>query len=133
MKLEVKRALLRLVEKLIYLFFTRPNIAYTITMVSQCMHDPRERHMQEVDKILHCLKSGPRNGLLFRKEDTLTDKIYVNAIYVGFVTIIQSNTIGTNILKLTNTIKDNLNKDIVVTTHVLTRLQISYIFTKGPP
>ncbi|XP_029129864.1 uncharacterized protein LOC109816369 isoform X2 [Cajanus cajan] len=42
----------RLVGKLIYLSHTRPDIAYAVSVVSQFMHDPRERHMQAVDKIL---------------------------------------------------------------------------------
>ncbi|RDX86838.1 putative mitochondrial protein, partial [Mucuna pruriens] len=42
----------RLVGKLIYLSHTRPNIAYAISVVSQFMHDPRERHPQAVERIL---------------------------------------------------------------------------------
>jgi len=41
------------------------------------MHDPREGHMQAIDKILPYLKSSLRNGLFFRKGDTLTLKIYI--------------------------------------------------------
>ena len=42
----------RLVGKLIYLSHTRPDIAYVVSVVSQFMHDPRERHLQAVDKII---------------------------------------------------------------------------------
>lgn len=34
-----------------------------------------------VDKILPYLKSNPRKGLLFRKENTLTLKIYADTDY----------------------------------------------------
>jgi len=34
-----------LVEKLIYLSLTRPNIAYVVSVISRSMHDPRERHL----------------------------------------------------------------------------------------
>nr|KYP34594.1 hypothetical protein KK1_044428 [Cajanus cajan] len=50
------------------------------------MHDPRERHMQAVDKILQYLKSSPGKGLLFKREDTLTMKIYTDADYAGSIT-----------------------------------------------
>nr|KYP52093.1 hypothetical protein KK1_026003 [Cajanus cajan] len=76
----------RLVGKLIYLSHTRPDIAYAVSVVSQFMHDPRERHMQAVDKILQYLKSSPRKGLLFKRNDTLTMKIYTNANYASSIT-----------------------------------------------
>nr|KYP34599.1 hypothetical protein KK1_044433 [Cajanus cajan] len=76
----------RLVGKLIYLSHTRPDIAYAVSVVSQFMHDPRERHMQVVDKILQYLKSSPGKGLLFKREDTLTMKIYTDADYAGSIT-----------------------------------------------
>nr|KYP42345.1 Copia protein [Cajanus cajan] len=50
------------------------------------MHDPRERHMQAVEKILQYLKSSPRKGLLFKREDKLTMKIYIDADYAGSFT-----------------------------------------------
>nr|KYP50092.1 hypothetical protein KK1_028166 [Cajanus cajan] len=76
----------RLVGKLIYLSHTRPDIAYAVSVVSQFMHDPRERYMQAVDKILQYLKSSPGKGLLFKREDTLTMKIYIDADYAGSIT-----------------------------------------------
>ena len=41
-----------LVEKLIYLSHTRFDVAYVVSVVSQFMHDPRERHKQIVDNFL---------------------------------------------------------------------------------
>nr|KYP48333.1 hypothetical protein KK1_030026 [Cajanus cajan] len=57
-----------------------------VSVVSQFMQDPRERHMQAVDKILQYLKSSPGKGLLFKREDTLTMKIYTDADYAGSIT-----------------------------------------------
>ena len=61
----------RLVGKLIYLPHSRPNIAYAVSVVSQFMHDPREKHLQTVHRILHYLKVTPRKGILFKKKDGL--------------------------------------------------------------
>jgi len=55
----------------------------TIVSVSQYMHDPRERHMQLVDKILQYLKSNL--GKVCFLEKNLTLKIYTDPNYVGFV------------------------------------------------
>nr|KYP45843.1 hypothetical protein KK1_032597 [Cajanus cajan] len=49
------------------------------------MHEPRERHMQAVYKILQYLKSSLGKRLLFKREDTLTMKIYTDADYVGSI------------------------------------------------
>ena len=36
----------RLVGRLIYLAHTRPNIAYSTSVINKFMHDPREIHLQ---------------------------------------------------------------------------------------
>ncbi|RDX99830.1 hypothetical protein CR513_17073, partial [Mucuna pruriens] len=46
----------RLVGKLICLSHTRPNIAYVVSVVNQFMHDPRERHLQVVERNLQYLQ-----------------------------------------------------------------------------
>ncbi|RDY11984.1 putative mitochondrial protein, partial [Mucuna pruriens] len=65
----------RLVEKLIYLSHTRLDIAYVVSVISQFIHDPRERHLQ----------ASPRKRLLFRKEETLSMDIYTNVDYAESV------------------------------------------------
>ncbi|RVW88062.1 Retrovirus-related Pol polyprotein from transposon RE1 [Vitis vinifera] len=54
----------RLVGKLIYLSYTRPDIAYVVSVVSQFMHNPSEDHMDAVIRILRYLKSSLGKGLL---------------------------------------------------------------------
>ncbi|RDX81341.1 Copia protein, partial [Mucuna pruriens] len=73
----------RLVGKLVYLSHTRPDIVYAISVVSQFMHDPRERHLQAVERILQHLKVSLGKGLLFRKEGTSSMEIYTDADYAG--------------------------------------------------
>ena len=55
----------RLVGKLIYLPHTRPDIAFAVTMVSQFMYSPNEKHLEAVYRILRYLKSTPSKGLHF--------------------------------------------------------------------
>jgi uncharacterized protein (DUF2147 family) len=50
-----------------YLAHTRSDLAYALSIVSQFMHNPRERHMNAVMRILRYLKSAPGKGILFTK------------------------------------------------------------------
>lgn len=52
----------RLVGKLIYLPYTRPNIAFSVSIVSQFMHSPYEEHLEKVYTILRYLKAKPEKG-----------------------------------------------------------------------
>ena len=48
----------RLVGKLMYLAYTRPDISYALSTVSQFMHNPGEKYMQAVMKIINYLKAA---------------------------------------------------------------------------
>ena len=61
----------KLVGRLIYLAHTRSNIAYSVSVISQFMHDPRELHLQAAYKVLHYLKGNPGKEILFKKNNTL--------------------------------------------------------------
>jgi len=52
----------RLVRKLIYLSHTRPNIAFTVSLVTQYMHAPCQGHLDAVYRILRYLKETPGKG-----------------------------------------------------------------------
>jgi len=75
----------RLVGKLVYLSYTRPDICYAVSIVSQFMHCPSEEHMNAVVRILCYLKSTPTRGLLFSKNDHLEDEGYTDADWVGSI------------------------------------------------
>ena len=60
----------RLVEKLMYLSHTRPNIAFAVGVLSQFMHSPCEVHMEVVLKILRYLKKNTWKGFTFVKESS---------------------------------------------------------------
>ena len=73
----------RLVGKIIYLSHTRPDIAYAVSVVSKFMHCPSEDHMDAVIQILCYLKSSPRKGLMFSKNNHLDIENYTDADWPG--------------------------------------------------
>ncbi|PKU79659.1 Retrovirus-related Pol polyprotein from transposon TNT 1-94 [Dendrobium catenatum] len=78
-----KGAYQRLVGKLIYLSHTRPDIAFAVSMVSQFMQNPKQIHMQAVDRILHYLKGRPGKGILFKRDRGMILEVYTDADYAG--------------------------------------------------
>ncbi|RVW24085.1 Retrovirus-related Pol polyprotein from transposon RE1 [Vitis vinifera] len=74
----------RLVERLMYLAHTRPDLAYALSVVSQYMHNPGEQHMNAVMRILRYLKNAPKKGILFTKNvDHQSIEVYTDADWVG--------------------------------------------------
>ncbi|XP_040363468.1 secreted RxLR effector protein 161-like [Rosa chinensis] len=76
----------RLVGRLIYLSHTRPDVAYAVSVVSQFMHNPSERHMEAVVRILRYLKSAPGKGLMFCKCQHLDVSGYTDADWADSIT-----------------------------------------------
>ena len=68
---------------MIYLSYTKPNIAYVVALgvVSQFIHDPKAEHLQAIQRILKYLKAIPRKGLLFKKGSNLIIEGYTDADY----------------------------------------------------
>ncbi|XP_038885965.1 uncharacterized mitochondrial protein AtMg00810-like [Benincasa hispida] len=75
-----------LIGKLISLSHTRPNICFAVSMVSQFMQAPYEKHMKIVTRILRYLKSTPGKGLLFKKHEKRCIEAYTDSDWVGLVT-----------------------------------------------
>ncbi|KAH9678970.1 retrovirus-related pol polyprotein from transposon RE1 [Citrus sinensis] len=73
----------RLVERLIYLSHTRPDIGFVVSSVSQFMNNPREEHMEAVYRILRYLKLTPGKGLMYRKNNKREIDVYADADHAG--------------------------------------------------
>ena len=73
----------RVVGRLIYLAHTRPYITYSMSVISQFMHDPREIHLEAAYRVLHYLKAHPRKEILFKKTLDIALAISTNADFVG--------------------------------------------------
>ena len=61
----------RLVGRLIYLTITRPELSYSVHILSQFMQDPREDHMATAKHVLRYLKGNPRQGLFMKTDSNL--------------------------------------------------------------
>ncbi|GJS53619.1 ribonuclease H-like domain-containing protein [Tanacetum coccineum] len=53
----------KLIGKLIYLTTTRPDIAYTVSCLSQFMHNPLKSHLKTALKVIKYLKGSPGKGI----------------------------------------------------------------------
>ena len=73
----------RLVGKLIYFCYTRPDITFAVGVVSQFMHSPNVEHMEVVFRILKYLKTFPGKGILFSKNNHLWVEAYTDADWAG--------------------------------------------------
>ena len=65
--------------KLIYLSHTQPNISFVVSVVSQFMQAPCEKHIEAVNKIIRYLKTTPGKGLMFKKIKKKTIRAYTDS------------------------------------------------------
>lgn len=75
----------RLIGRLIYLNHTRPDIGFSVIMVSRCMNDPKETNMKAVNRIRQYLKKASGKGLHFKKNTSRKIEIFIDADWVGSV------------------------------------------------
>lgn len=68
-----------LVGALHYLTFTRPDIAFSVSKVSQYLHHPTETHLVAAKRILRYLLENLSAGLLFHR--SISDIFKLNAFY----------------------------------------------------
>ncbi|KAG8502903.1 hypothetical protein CXB51_000532 [Gossypium anomalum] len=75
----------QLVGKLIYLSHTRPDIAFGVSVISQFMHAPKEKHLEAAYRILRYLKGTPGKGLHFKEDVNRSTEVYTDADWAGVV------------------------------------------------
>lgn len=61
-----------LVGKLIYLTITRPNIAYSVHVLSHFMHNPTIAHLQAAKRVLRYLANSPNQGMVLNSLHSVT-------------------------------------------------------------
>ncbi|CAM8884293.1 unnamed protein product [Rhodiola kirilowii] len=69
----------RLVGQLIYLTVTRPDLAYSVHILSLFMHEPKEDHLKAAHKVLRYLKLALTQGLFYLANQHLVLKAYCDA------------------------------------------------------
>ena len=69
----------RFIGKLIYLTVTRPDICYTIQLLSQFMQSPTSVHMQAVKHLLRYLLQAPGQGILLARDSAVELKAYCDS------------------------------------------------------
>ncbi|XP_062005695.1 uncharacterized mitochondrial protein AtMg00810-like [Rosa rugosa] len=73
----------RLVGKLIYLTITRPDISYSVSIVSQFMHAPTIAHLNIVKRILRYLKGSVGRGIMLKNNGNTNIMGYADADWAG--------------------------------------------------
>ncbi|RZB60128.1 Retrovirus-related Pol polyprotein from transposon RE2 [Glycine soja] len=73
----------RLVEKLIYLTITRPDISFAVGVVSHFMQNPHLDHWNAVMRILRYVKKAPGQGLLYEDKGNTQLSGYCDADWAG--------------------------------------------------
>ncbi|XP_070679368.1 uncharacterized mitochondrial protein AtMg00810-like [Malus domestica] len=73
----------RMVGKLIYLTITRPDIAYSMSLVSQFMHSSTLVHWEIVKRILRYLKGSMGKGILMKKNGSTHIMPYIDDDWAG--------------------------------------------------
>jgi hypothetical protein len=76
----------RLVGKLIYLTITRPEITFTVNVLSQFMQMPRRPHLDSVYRLLRYLKGSPGQGLLFPSKNDMKLTGFCDVDWAGCIT-----------------------------------------------
>lgn len=66
----------RLVGRLIYLTFTRPELSYIVHILSQFMHRPLEDHWTAALRVIRYLKGCPDQGIMLFSDPNLTLTAY---------------------------------------------------------
>ncbi|XP_057720192.1 uncharacterized mitochondrial protein AtMg00810-like [Arachis stenosperma] len=73
----------RLVDRLIYLTISRPEITYAVNTLSQFLKSPSSSHMDALHHILRYLKGSPGQGLFFSANSNIRLMAYADSDWVG--------------------------------------------------
>ena len=73
----------RLIGKLIYLGVTRPDLAYSVHVLSQFMQTPREEHWKAALRVVRYLKGTVGQGILLRSDSDLNLYGWCDSDYAG--------------------------------------------------
>ncbi|GKU88975.1 hypothetical protein SLEP1_g3180 [Rubroshorea leprosula] len=73
----------KLVGSLQYLAFTRPDISFAVSRLSQFMHKPTDVHWQALKRVLRYLRGTTSHGILLRPQQSLSIHAFSDADWAG--------------------------------------------------
>ncbi|KAJ9566378.1 hypothetical protein OSB04_002344 [Centaurea solstitialis] len=73
----------RIVGRLLYLQATRPDITYSVNVLSQFVADPRQPHLDAAHRVLRYLKGTPGQGVFFPREGGCSLTAYCDSDWLG--------------------------------------------------
>ncbi|XP_076904346.1 uncharacterized protein LOC143559751 [Bidens hawaiensis] len=73
----------RLAGRLLYLQATRPDITYSVNVLSQFVSDPCESHLEAANHVLRYLKATPGQGILLNKDGEINLTAYCDSDWLG--------------------------------------------------
>ncbi|GKD48784.1 retrovirus-related pol polyprotein from transposon TNT 1-94, partial [Tanacetum coccineum] len=103
----------RFIGKLIYLTVTKPDICYTVQLLSQFMQSPTSVHMQDVKHLLRYLLNSPGQGILLAHDSAVQLKAYCDSNWAS-CPVTRRSTIGYCILLGDSPISWKSKKQVVV-------------------
>ncbi|KAD1989355.1 hypothetical protein E3N88_42064 [Mikania micrantha] len=69
----------RLIGRLLYLQATRPDITYSVNVLSQFVANPKQGHLEAADRILRYLKATLGQGILLSKDRNMNLSAFCDA------------------------------------------------------
>ncbi|KAA0062500.1 putative mitochondrial protein [Cucumis melo var. makuwa] len=131
----------RLVGKLIYLSHTRPDISFAVSVVSQFMQAPYEKHMEAVNRTLRYLKNTPGNLVTWRsKKQSVVARSSAEVEYRAMSLRISAISIANNPVQYDRTkhveidrhfIKERLDNGSICISYIPSNQQVTDVLTKG--
>lgn len=73
----------RVVGRLVYLTITRPDLSYSVHVLSQVMHKPREEHWDAAMRVIKYLKGSPGQGIMLRADSDLVIRAFCDSDWCG--------------------------------------------------
>ncbi|GJY70797.1 retrovirus-related pol polyprotein from transposon RE2 [Tanacetum coccineum] len=73
----------RLVGRLIYLCFTRPDLAYSVHILSQLMQNPQIEHWEAAIRVVRYSKGSPGQGIILKNKCDLQLREWCDADWAG--------------------------------------------------
>ena len=73
----------KLIGKLIYLTLTRPDISYTVHVLSQFMQQPTSVHLQAAKRVLRYLVGSPKQGIFLASNSAAKLQAYCDSDWAG--------------------------------------------------